>query len=121
LISDSGALAIHGLLNPDMDFDALPWQPFHPGVDIVELYPKTDEEGHAALLRYQPGTCVPFHLHRGYEHILVLRGSQRDSLGVYPAGTLVIKQPDTSHQVCSDEGCVVLAIWHRPVRILTEE
>ena len=117
-MTDSGSLVLRGLLDPETDFDQLAWQPFHPGVDIVELYPQSEEGCHAALLRYHPGTCVPFHLHSGYEHILILRGSQRDSLGVYEAGTLVIKQPGTSHQVFSDDGCVVLAVWQKPVQIM---
>lgn len=105
----------------ETDFSTLAWQPFHPGVDIVELYPQTDDGGHAALLRYHPGACVPLHVHAGLEHILVLRGTQRDERGVYRAGTLVVNRPGTSHRVCSDEGCIVLAIWQRPVKILGDE
>ena len=108
-----------GLLAGGVDFSALAWQPFHPGVEIVELYPVTADGAHAALLRYQPGACVPLHVHGGMEHILVLQGSQRDERGEYQAGSLVVNQPGTQHHVCSDDGCVVLAIWQRPVQVLS--
>lgn len=109
-----------GLLNGKMDFEALLWRPFYTGVDIVELYPVTEDGAHAALLRYRPGACVPLHVHGGMEHILVLQGAQRDERGEYSAGTLVVNRPGTSHRVCSDDGCIVLAIWQKSVRVLTD-
>jgi anti-sigma factor ChrR (cupin superfamily) len=45
----------------------------------------------------------------------VLDGSQRDERGTYPAGTLVANPPGTGHSVSSDEGCVILGFWQRPV------
>jgi len=96
--------------------DTLLWQPFRPGVEIYRLY--GDSEGpSAALLRYVPGAQVPHHDHTGYEHIFVLSGSQRDRHQTYPAGSLVINAPGTDHAVASDEGCLVLVIWERPVAI----
>jgi len=96
--------------------DTLPWQSFRPGVEIYRLY--GDSEGpSAALLRYVPGAQVPHHDHTGYEHIFVLSGSQRDRHQTYPAGSLVINAPGTDHAVASDEGCLVLVIWERPVAI----
>lgn len=98
------------------------FRPLHPGVDILPLY--GHEEGapangpSAALLRYQPGASVPEHQHAGYEHIFVLSGSQSDDAGLYPRGTCVINPPGTRHAVKSDEGCLVLAIWNRPVVLL---
>jgi anti-sigma factor ChrR (cupin superfamily) len=96
--------------------DTLPWQPFRPGVEIHRLY--GDGTGpSAALLRYQPGAQVPHHTHTGYEHIFVLAGSQRDRHQTYAAGSLVINSPGTDHAVASDEGCLVLIIWEKPVVI----
>jgi len=39
---------------------------------------------------------VPMHEHTGYEHILILAGSQRDENGTFEAGTLVINPPGTA-------------------------
>lgn len=99
--------------------DVLPWQPFRPGVDIHRLY--GDAEGpSAALLRYAPGAKVPHHDHTGYEHIIVLSGSQRDLHQTYAAGSLVINAPGSDHAVTSEDGCIVLIIWQKPV-VLREE
>jgi anti-sigma factor ChrR (cupin superfamily) len=95
----------------------LAFAPFHPGVTKYDLY--GDGAGPAAaLLRYEPGARVPRHEHTGFEHILILDGAQSDENGRYPAGTFAINAPGTAHQVWSDEGCVALLIWERPVRII---
>ena len=43
-------------------------------------------------------------------------GSQEDERGRYRAGALVVNPPGSAHNVSSDEGCIVLALWERPVR-----
>lgn len=115
------ALVVGGLLDPDRDFSGLDWLPLHPGVDIHDLYPESDDGARAALLRYHPGAVVPWHLHGGYEHILVLQGAQQDDHGRYEKGTLVINPPGTTHRVSSEEGCIVLAVWQRPVQLLARK
>jgi anti-sigma factor ChrR (cupin superfamily) len=95
----------------------LDWEPFRPGVSIARLYDHGD--GHsAALLRYEPGARVPRHAHPGFEHILVLQGSQQDERGAYRAGTLLVNLPGSEHAVESPEGCVVLAVWEKAVVFL---
>jgi anti-sigma factor ChrR (cupin superfamily) len=103
------------------------FKPFRPGVEILPLYGfQADGQRHdgdapsAALLRYSPGSSVPLHEHTDYEHIIVLSGSQEDVHGSYGAGTCVISRPGTRHSVASGEGCLVLAIWHRPVAMLED-
>ena len=113
---------IQSLVFPDLwqilaKADDLAWEPFRPGVDIYRLYPPEPDGAAAALLRYQPGATVPYHRHIGFEHILVLSGSQTDDNGTYTAGTLVVNPPGTRHTVSSPEGCIVLAIWAKPVQI----
>lgn len=93
----------------------LSWTPLRPGVDIHVLYEEKDRGASAALLRYAPGASVPSHTHGGYEHIYVLSGSQIDARGVHHAGALVINPPGSRHSVVSPGGCLVLAIWERPV------
>lgn len=99
--------------------------PLHPGVEILPLYGIAGDGKHlsstepsAALLRYAPGARVPRHEHLGFEHIIVLSGQQADALGHYPRGTCVISPPGSDHAVVSEEGCIVLAIWVRPVEIM---
>ena len=109
-------LILKDLLNIALTQDELPWEPFRPGVDIYRLY-GGQEGAAAALLRYQPGASVPRHDHTGFEHIFVLSGSQTDQNGEHQAGTLVINPPSTNHSVISHAGCIVLAIWEKPVSL----
>lgn len=99
--------------------EQLNWLPFKEGVEICPLYAAQEQEGvSAALLRYAPGAEVSRHEHMGYEHILILSGTQSDENGHYPEGTLIISPSHTSHSVKSESGCIVLAIWEKPVRFL---
>ena len=98
--------------------DSFSWRVLRPGVEICELYQGAFGNPTAALLRYTPGAEVPTHVHQGAEFILVLSGSQSDENGVYPAGSVIANPPDTSHHVTSSAGCIVLAIWEKPVKFL---
>ncbi|AZQ69598.1 allophanate hydrolase [Silicimonas algicola] len=97
----------------DADF-----QPFRDGVEICWI--RRSDPG-VALLRYAPGARVPRHLHTGLETIFVLEGSQCDESGTYAAGSVVLNPEGSVHSVWSDEGCVLMIEWERPVRILEEE
>jgi anti-sigma factor ChrR (cupin superfamily) len=96
--------------------DDLSWEPFREGVEIHRLYGDGLTGPSAALMRFREQGNIPFHHHDGYEHILVLAGSQRDEHGTLPAGTLRIHPPGTSHRVVSEAGCLILAIYEKPVR-----
>jgi anti-sigma factor ChrR (cupin superfamily) len=110
-------LSIADLWGAQSDWSRFLWEPFREGVQIARLYGDASDGPSMALLRYAPGARVPKHLHRGLEHILVLEGSQRDEGGEHAAGCLLVHGAGTSHSVTSDTGCVVLAIWERPVEI----
>lgn len=97
------------------DRRSLDWQPFRDGVEVAWLYRNGEHGPAAAYLRYRPGAGVPLHWHAGYEHVFVLEGAQSDSNGRYAAGSVVINPPGSSHAVASEEGCVVLVMWERPV------
>ena len=96
--------------------DTLLWQPFREGVDIFRLYGDGLYGPTAALLRYREGAAVLQHEHLGYEHILVLSGSQTDENGRMETGTLVVNPPGTKHSIVSEKGCIVLAIYEKPVK-----
>jgi anti-sigma factor ChrR (cupin superfamily) len=93
----------------------LVWQPFRDGIEACWLYQNGDHGPAAAYLCYAPGARVPAHWHAGYEHVLVLQGSQSDHNGRHVAGSLVVNEPGSAHEVVSEEGCVALVIWERPV------
>jgi anti-sigma factor ChrR (cupin superfamily) len=95
----------------------LQWKPLFDRVEIYRLY-DSESGPRAALLRFHPGGRVPLHEHTGYEHIFVLAGEQADDNSESPAGTLIINPPGSRHSVLSKTGCIVLAIYEKPVRFI---
>jgi len=102
----------------DVHFSDIPWRPFAEGVEIFPLRQESDGAVKAALLRNAAGATVERHRHAGYEYLLVLSGQESDENGDYDAGTLVINPPGSSHEVRSQSGNIVLAIWEKPVVFL---
>ena len=100
--------------------DQVAWEPYKKSVEIFRLYGDGITGPTAALVRYREHGQVPMHEHVGYEHILILTGSQQDENGTFAAGTLVINPPGTRHSVYSEAGCIVLAIYEKPVRFLED-
>jgi anti-sigma factor ChrR (cupin superfamily) len=99
---------------------SLPWQPFRQGIEICRLYEQPGGAS-AAFLRYAPGAQLQRHQHSGYEHIFVLSGSQTDDHGEHCVGAMLIHPPGSSHTVSTTLGCVVLAVWEKPVLFLPDE
>ena len=95
------------------------WKPFRPGVEIARIYTTPDNGPSAAFLKYQAGASVPLHMHAGYEHIFILKGTQVDRSGEHSAGDVVINPPGSSHNVSSPHGCIVLIVWDKPVILAT--
>ncbi|MGD1895829.1 MAG: cupin domain-containing protein [Phormidesmis sp.] len=95
----------------------LTWEYLRPGVEIHRLYGDLQQGPAAALLKYQPGATVPNHEHTGYEHIVVLAGGQSDHQGKHTAGSLIINLPGSSHNIVSENGCIVLIIWEKPIAV----
>ena len=110
-------LYVANLFGAATDHDRFAWAPFREGVEIARLYGDGARGPSAALLRYAPGARVPAHVHHGMEHIIVLAGAQVDADGTYGPGGMLVHGPGTSHAVVSEQGCVALAIWERPVEI----
>jgi anti-sigma factor ChrR (cupin superfamily) len=92
--------------------------PFRAGIEMRVVYGTPGRGAACAFLRYQPGAKIPAHEHPGYELIHVLVGSQTDERGTHRAGTFVVNPPGSRHAVESAEGCVVLAVWERPIHFL---
>jgi anti-sigma factor ChrR (cupin superfamily) len=94
------------------------WESFRDGIEINRLWGDPRAGASVALLRYQPGARGPRHRHGGFEVIYVLSGSQSDDRGTYAAGSLVVNAEGDEHQPWSDDGCVVLLVWERPVEFV---
>lgn len=111
-------LVWQNLLHMNFDDPELPWQAFRDGVEILPVYGNVKAGCASALLRYQAGARIPEHLHTGVEFLLILRGSQSDERGQYTTGSFLINPTASTHKILSEEGCVVLAIWEKPVKFL---
>lgn len=98
--------------------DEFEWEELRPGVAISRLLKDEQGETRLALLHYEPGATVPSHRHAGMEVIQVLAGAQRDEGGEYSVGSVLVSMPGSSHSIASEEGCVVLASWEKPVQFL---
>jgi quercetin dioxygenase-like cupin family protein len=113
-------LTLKNLYNIAAWQDEIPWRPFRGGVDIHRLYGDGETGPTAALIRFREAGEVPSHEHLGYEHIFVLAGAQRDNNGTTTAGSLIISPPGTQHSIVSEAGCIVLAIYEKPVKFLAD-
>ncbi len=100
---------------------ALAFEPFRLGVEMCKLVDGGADGPSVAVLRYEAGASVPRHLHQGLESVLVLEGSQSDEKGRYGTGSIVFNAAGTEHSVWSEDGCVVLIQWERPVLILEDD
>lgn len=118
MVSIDAPKVISHLLAIEDHVDDFLWVPFKDGIDIFRIYNDDESGPSAALLRYAAGAEVPMHLHTGYEHILILSGSQSDGLKLYEKGMLMISSPGSQHLVTSEAGCIVLAIWQTPVQFI---
>ena len=68
------------------------------GVERMMLDRVGDEVARAtSIVRYQPHSTFPEHVHAGGEEILVLSGTFGDEHGLYPAGTYIRNPPGTRH------------------------
>lgn len=112
------AIELTGLFDIIRHQDDYSWEHFREGVDIHRLYGDGITGPTAALIRYRETVPIPSHIHEGYEHILVLCGCQEDNDGMIEAGTLRIHPPGTVHIGTGFAGCIVLAIYEKPVRFI---
>ena len=113
-------IELHNVFELTRNQERIPWAPFCDGIDIYRLYGDGITGPTAALIRFRKAGKIPLHQQTGYEHILVLAGSQRDQNGLATTGTFIINPPGSSHSVVGEAGCLVLAIYEKPVAFLDE-
>jgi quercetin dioxygenase-like cupin family protein len=91
------------------------WKPSQfEGIEIKVLYEDKQLGEMTCLLRWQPGTTLPFHKHPEIEQSYVISGSFSDHDGICRAGEYVWRKSESQHETHSAEGCVILAIYRKP-------
>jgi len=76
-----------------------------PGLTVLSVH--EDEQETVGFFRFAPGTKVPLHTHEGGEEFYVIEGSLSDASGTYKTGTWVRQPHGSSHEVTSDDGCLL--------------
>ncbi len=78
------------------------------GIDRRMLESDGDERGRVtSVVRYRPGSRLPYCEHAQGEEILVIEGDFADERGEYPAGTYLRNPPGSGHAPWSEGGCVL--------------
>ena len=96
------------------------WRPSQfEGIEIKVLYQNEEAGELTCLLRWAPGTTLPFHKHPEIEQSWVLEGSFSDHDGISRAGEVVYRRPGSLHETYSEEGCVLVAIYRKPKLFFT--
>ncbi|MDP6604566.1 MAG: cupin domain-containing protein [Rhodospirillales bacterium] len=102
-----------------VDVDAAPWKPTgFPGIEMKVLFDQGEDGMRTLLMRWAPGSELPYHEHTEIEQTYVFEGSLVDSDGEVTAGNYVCRQKGSRHSVRAPEGALVLAVFIRPNRFL---
>jgi putative transcriptional regulator len=99
------------------DVHDLNWIRMAPRVHQIQIN-TPNSRSQARLLRFQSGTSVPAHGHRGRELTLVLTGSLCDRDTILYRGDISETDERTEHQPYAgpDEDCICLAVTDAPLR-----
>ncbi len=92
----------------------LQWIPSpQKGVDRWMLDRIGEEVARAtSLVRFEPGSFFPHHVHGGGEEIFVVEGMIEDEHGRYPQGTYLRDPIGSSHSPFTKDGCVLFVkLW----------
>ncbi len=106
-------------IKPDLKLNQLvrsttiEWKPLdEPGVSGVYVkvlrFDASVGRAPTILLKFDPGTTYPGHIHPGGEEIFVLEGDIRLGKDQLHAGDYLYTAPGNVHAVRSEAGCVVL-------------
>jgi anti-sigma factor ChrR (cupin superfamily) len=102
-----------------MNVDALEWEDLdQPGVRIHWLRRDEDAGTTAVLLHIRAGHTFLNHRHIGSEDCLVIRGTLRDSRGVYHAGDYVFYEAGSIQQdirALEGEDCILFLVNQRGI------
>lgn len=91
------------------------WTPTQfEGIQIKVLYENKEAGELTCLLKWAPGSTLPFHKHPEIEQSWVIDGSFSDHDGICRAGEYVYRRPGSMHETHSAEGCTLLAIYRKP-------
>ena len=102
-----------------VDVASLPWETGRwEGIRSKTLMEDPERGLKTALIEWSPGASLPFHEHIDIEQSYVLSGSLCDDEGECKAGEYVWRPIGNQHRAYSPNGCLLLAIFLKPNKIL---
>ncbi len=102
-----------------VDVASLPWETGRwEGIRSKTLMEDPERGLKTALIEWSPGASLPFHEHIDIEQSYVLSGSLCDDEGECKAGEYVWRPIGNRHRAWSPNGCLLLAMFLKPNKIL---
>lgn len=102
-----------------VDVEALPWETGRwEGIKSKTLMEDPERGLKTALIQWSPGASLPLHEHVDIEQSFVLEGSLCDEEGECGPGEYVWRPAGSRHRAWSPNGCLLLAIFLKPNKIL---
>lgn len=87
------------------------WDNFRPGLHLKRLYASPDGHHSTFLLRMDPQSSLPRHVHHGVEEVYVLEGTCRQGGIDFYAGDYLRADAESIHEVATSEsGCLLMVI-----------
>lgn len=91
----------------------MPWETGEdPGVYYKSLRYDKETKAGAVLIRMEPNSAYPEHVHTQGEEFLVLEGELIIGDRKYPQGSYVYSPPASSHHPRTETGAVLFAVFH---------
>ncbi len=103
-----------------IDYRQVDWEPGRgPGIYRKMLRGNREKE-YTSLLKLEPNTRFPKHLHPAGEELVVLEGRIQIEGNWYESGCYVYTPPGAIHDVVSDTGATMLLRMPAPAEILED-
>ena len=99
----------------EIDINKAPWTPTQwPGIARKALRRGEQTGARAGLLKSEPNSHLPRHMHPAGEKVFVLEGSVRFEDSWYEAGYYLYSPPGSMDDVYSDTGGVLFVTLPKP-------
>lgn len=92
-----------------------------PGVTFKPLKPAAVRGAGTFIIKMEPGTSYPAHVHPGGEEVFVIEGSMNVGGDRLSPGDYLFTPPGGAHAAATEKGCSFLVVLPEPIRILEQE
>ena len=105
-----------------VEVHALPWEKTKfPGVAAKTLLVDKETGLLTALLKMDPGACLPDHEHVLIEQTFVIEGALVDAEGTCTAGNFVWRPAGSRHEAHTPNGGLMLAVFQVPNKFFGDD